>query len=225
MDQQEVREVIGGFFRREREDRVTRYKILNTMAKKGQTLFTGSSLMEQFPIHELLQDMGRSDVVYNRGVGGFTTADMLEHMEEQIFALEPRKIFINIGTNDINAGDYREEALIGNYRRILSQIKERLPQAKVYLMAYYPMNEPVQAEGAAKGGAPFGNRTNAGIERASAAVQALAEEFSYRFINVNDGLMDETGQLKREYTVEGIHMYANAYQVVLRNLLPYLDEN
>ena len=219
MDQQEIRAVMVDLFRREQENCIARYKAQNTMVKKGQILFTGSSLMEQFPIHELLQDMGRSDVVYNRGVGGFTTTDMLEHMEEQIFALEPRKIFINIGTNDISASDYRQETLVGNYHRILSQIKEHLPRAKVYLMAYYPMNELVGD------GTGFGNRTNANIDRANAAVRALAEEFSYRFINANDGLTDETGRLKREYTVEGIHMYANAYQVVLRNLLPYLDED
>ena len=218
MNTHEIGDIIKGISKREQQDRIAHYRVLNALAKKGQTLFTGSSLMEQFPIHELLQDIGRGDVVYNRGIGGFTTKDMLEQMEEQIFALEPQKIFINIGTNDISASDYQVEKLIKNYRRILSQIKERLPQAKVYLMAYYPMNELVGDN------AGFGGRTNAGIEQANAAVQTLAEEFSYRFINVNDGLADETGRLKQEYTIEGIHMYANAYQVILQNLLPYLDE-
>ena len=30
--------------------------------------------------------------------------------------------------------------------------------------------------------------------------------------------------LKKEFTVEGIHMYANGYRVVLENLRPYLEQ-
>ncbi len=44
----------------------------------------------------------------------------------------------------------------------------------------------------------------------------------YHYIDVNAGLCDERGMLRREFTVEGVHMYANGYQVVLKNLKPYL---
>ncbi len=217
MDVREFNDEVAKILNRDRANRfanyqtdlIAHYKVLNSVAKKGETLFTGSSLMEQFPIHELLQNNGRGDIIYNRGVGGYTTTDMLNHMDEQIFELSPKKIFINIGTNDIGASDYRLESLIKNYRHILSQIKERLPKANVYLMAYYPMNELAGGDGAP--GSRFGNRTNANLEQANAAVKRLADEFSYRFIDVNNGLTDETGRLKREYTVEGVHMYANAY--------------
>ena len=57
--------------------------------------------MEQFPINELLMTDHSDKIVYNRGVGGFLTDDMLQFVEEQIFGVEPAKIFINIGTNDI----------------------------------------------------------------------------------------------------------------------------
>lgn len=43
-----------------------------------------------------------------------------------------------------------------------------------------------------------------------------------RYIDVNQGLTDENGRLKKAYTVEGIHMYANGYRVVLENLRKYL---
>ena len=57
--------------------KVEKYRVLNTMVKEGQILFTGSSLMEQFPINELQMDFGIKEIIYNRGIGGFTTADML----------------------------------------------------------------------------------------------------------------------------------------------------
>ena len=98
MNEEELRKKIG---REEQLEKIDKYRILNTIAKKGQILFTGSSLMEQFPVAELLEDAGIDAVIYNRGVSGFTTDDMLQFMDEQIFGTEPSEIYINIGTNDI----------------------------------------------------------------------------------------------------------------------------
>lgn len=66
---------------------------------------------------------------------------MLRYMEEMVFATEPRKIFINIGTNDISRPDYRVEKLMENYGKIIAMIQKRLPGAQIYMMAYYPVNE------------------------------------------------------------------------------------
>ena len=138
----ETMEIIQGFMKREQQEKIEKYRVLNETVKKGKILFTGSSLMEQFPIHELMMNEGLGLTIYNRGVGGFTTSDMLENMEEQIFGTEPSKIFINIGTNDISDASRSFEAvlesMLENYERILMQIKERLPETEVYMMAYYP---------------------------------------------------------------------------------------
>mgnify|MGYP000656509860 CR=1 FL=1 len=47
-------------------------------------------------------------------------------------------------------------------------------------------------------------------------------KFGYTYIDVNNGLTDVNGNLKEEYTIEGVHMYANAYRCVLENLKQYL---
>ena len=73
-------DVIQGFFKKEQKDKIDKYRILNETVVKGQILFTGSSLMEQFPINELLMTEKMDYIIYNRGVGGFTTDDMLENM-------------------------------------------------------------------------------------------------------------------------------------------------
>ena len=203
-------------------DRLERYRVLNRFAKKGEILFTGSSLMEQFPIDELLMSNGMTQIIYNRGVGGFTTTDMLDHMEEMVFGTVPSRIFINIGKNDIGSPDYRLDALMENYEKILVRTKERLPKVQITLMAYYPVNEVDKVPDNEWGAHMFDTRTNANIAIANAAVKELAEKLGCRFIDVNDGLRDENGRLKAEFTIEGIHMYANGYQVVLENLKKYL---
>ena len=214
------------FFRermvQEQQDKLERYRVLNQNVKKGETLFTGSSLMEQFPVNELLMTNGMTNVIYNRGIGGFTTTDMLANMEEMVFATEPSRIFINIGTNDIGSPDYQLEKLMENYEKILTRIRERLPQAEIYMMAYYPVNETDKLPDTEWAKMMFVTRTNENIRLANEAVEKLAEKMGCRFINVNEGLTDERGKLKKEFTIEGIHMYANGYQVVLDNLKKYL---
>ncbi len=207
---------------REQQDKLERFRILNQNVKKGEILFTGSSLMEQFPVNELLMTNGMDQVVYNRGIGGFTTTDMLQHMEEMIFGTEPSRIFINIGTNDIGSPDYQLEALLERYEEIIVRIQERLPEAEINMMAYYPVNETDKIPEGEWGKTAFVTRTNENINIANAAVENLAAKKGCRFINVNEGLADERGKLKKEYTIEGIHMYANGYQVVLQNLKKYL---
>lgn len=206
----------------ERKNKLERYRILNEGAKKGEILFTGSSLMEQFPINELLMTSGIDRIIYNRGIGGYTTEDMLSCMEEMVFGTEPSKIFINIGTNDIGKADYRQEELIRRYEQIIRQIKERLPQTEIFMMAYYPVNEVDKRMSGEAGEKAFTTRNNENIRLANQAVEELACRMGCRFIDVNRGLTDENGRLKKEYTVEGIHMYANGYRVVLENLKPYL---
>lgn len=207
---------------REQQDKLERYRILNQNVKKGEILFTGSSLMEQFPVNELLMTNGMDQVIYNRGIGGFTTMDMLEYMEEMVFGTEPSRIFINIGTNDIGSPEYQLEALLERYEEIIVRIQERLPEAQINMMAYYPVNETDKIPEGEWGKTAFVTRTNENLNIANAAIENLAAKKGCRFINVNEGLADERGKLKKEYTIEGIHMYANGYQVVLQNLKKYL---
>ena len=56
----------------------------------------------------------------------------------------------------------------------------------------------------------------------STVSKILAARLGYTYIDVNNGLTDVNGNLKEEYTIEGVHMYANAYRCVLENLKQYL---
>ena len=209
----------------EKREKVRKYGILNRLARKGQTVLVGSSLMEFFTIHELLQTLGRPQpCIYNRGIAGYVTAELLESMDTCIFELEPSRIFINIGTNDISAPDYRLERLLANYDEILSRIGERLPDCRVYVMAYYPVNAQAEFPFVSRASMEevFQRRTNEAIREANQAIERLAAKHRYTFIDVNDGLTDADGNLKAEYAIDGIHMFANGYAVVLNNLRKYL---
>lgn len=200
--------------------KVRTYQDMNEIAQKGQIVMVGSSLMEFFPINEYCMSLGVDKVVYNRGISGTVTDECLAELDALIFDLEPSKVFINIGTNDINErsdGEYWQDHLLKNYEEILRQIKERLPETKVYVMAYYPVNPEV----AASIGISFTTRTNAALNDTNDKLKKLAEKYGYSYIDVNDGIKDEKGQLKAEVTVEGMHLHAGGYKPVFEELRKY----
>ncbi|MBC1234334.1 GDSL-type esterase/lipase family protein [Listeria booriae] len=202
-----------------------KYAIANQTAKKGQILFVGSSLMEIFPIEKFQQeqDLGLDKIIYNRGVRATTTADLLEHMDTLIFDLVPNKIFINIGSNDIGF-NVPENVFLANYETILQQIKEKLPDTVVYVMAYYPINTVDDfGEKESEHSQLYEHRSNELNAAASAKVEKLAHKNGYEFINVNAGLTDSSGNLRKELTFDGAHMLPNGYEIVLENMKRYLE--
>lgn len=206
------------------ELKVKNFHYLNQFAKKGEIVFTGSSLCEQFPISEMLQNIEPRIRVYNRGIGGDVTEGLMKRMEESVFELEPRKVFINIGTNDISRPGYTREKLYANYKKILCEIKERLPETKIYLMSYYPVNREIPWMEKEWLDNMFGVRTNTELIAVNADLEKMAAEISCTYINVFDCLLDEEGNQRIEYTIDGMHMFANGYAVVLEKLMPYLLE-
>jgi lysophospholipase L1-like esterase len=202
-----------------------KYQSENQNVKKGQIVFVGSSLMEIFPIEKMQQEqaLGLKKIIYNRGVRATTTADLLAHLDTLIFDLEPSKIFLNIGSNDIGF-NVPENVYLANYAKILTAIQTRLPQTEVFLMAYYPINTVDDFGEERKEHQKFyEHRSNALLEHANAQVKILAQQFDYQYINVNAGLTDATGNLKKAFTFDGAHMLPVGYQVVLENMRKYLD--
>ncbi len=208
-------------FNDEKVRKLTNFRQQNAYVLKGQTLFTGSSLMEHFPITEYCLNEGLP-VAYNRGIGGYTTDEFLDAIDGVLLDVQPSKLFINIGTNDIRPMPEGEDwfaHLSANYRKICEIIREKLPETVVYMMAYYPVNpnKPL-----AKDNSAMQVRTNENIAKANRMVEALAEEFGFHYIDVNDGLKDPEGNLWAEHTPDGIHFDAALYRTVFDRVRKYL---
>lgn len=206
---------------RQDREKLESYRQLNRLAKKGQVVFTGSSLMEQFPLNEMLQGEALPYRVYNRGMSGFVAPQLLQVLDVCVVELAPAHVFLNIGTNDMSRPDYRQEALLACYRRILEEILSHVPGVRLHLLAYYPVNPDLEGqEGWAAEALRY--RTNQVLREANRGVEALAREMGAEYLDLNAPLLDGQGRLRAQYTKEGIHLYPAGYQAVLGELLPVL---
>ncbi len=206
----------------EKAIKAERYRQLNPLAQKGRIVFAGSSLAEQFPVDELLKAAGSDKTVYNRGISGDVIQGLLDNIETLILDLAPSKLFINIGSNNIGSPDYSLDTLMYKYKEILSIVRTRLPDCKIHILSYYPVNPDKESFiPAAERIEMFRTRSNEAISQANTALQTLAEDFNAEYIDVSSVLMDEERRLKAEYTVEGVHLWPEAYRLVFEVLLPW----
>lgn len=199
-------------------EKVAAYREKNKSVKIGQTVFAGSSLMEQFPIEKFVEEDGLSVTVYNRGIGGYVTDDLLQTLNECVLDLKPSRLFINIGTNDLSM-DKPISDMTEKYAEIISRVKKALPDVEIILMAYYPGNINVASERMKN---TLSIRTNCKIHLANLEVEKLANKLGLRFIDVNCGIKDENGDLKAEYTTEGMHITEEGYREIYKELKKYI---
>lgn len=202
-----------------KEYKIERYRKMNETAVKGKIVFAGSSLMEMFPIEQFVKEDQLSATVYNRGVGGFITEELLANINTCIIDLKPSKLFINIGTNDLSNPQMPISKIMDNYGKILAQVKEQVPNVKIYLMAYYPVNY----EAAADEMKPcLKIRSNDKIRSANNEVALLAQKYHVNYIDVNAPLLDENGNLRADYTIEGMHINEQGYRAIYPLLKQYI---
>ncbi len=207
-------------WRIEKAELVRQYHLRNQTSPKNGIVFVGSSLMEMFPIEEWVAELPEPrPLVYNRGVGGYTTVDLLPILSIVAWEMQPSKVFINIGTNDLSDASQTIEMIMVRYDEILSQIETHLPGVPITLMAYYPVNPDV-AEGNVKEWLKV--RSNERITQANAAVRLLAKRHGQQFIDLNKPLTDSQGRLKAEYTIEGIHLNREGYRSIFGELMRHV---
>lgn len=204
-----------------KQERLEQLKNRNRTALPGHTVCAGSSLMEMFPVEKFIREKEIDSIVYNQGVSGFITDELLDNLDVCILDLKPSKLFINIGTNDLSIPDRSIEDLIRNYDRILAIVQEALPKISIYLMAYYPVNYEAAAEDMK---ACLRIRTNEKIRQANEAVEQLAEKYHAKYIDINAPLKDPDGNLRADFTIEGMHIKEEGYRSIFDAFMEYVRE-
>jgi len=195
------------------------YRQANKSVKKGGVVFTGSSLMEMFPVEKFAKEDGLELNIYNRAVSGYVTDDLMAVLDLCVIEPEPSKIYINIGTNDLSNDLLSLEEVMAKYETILTEIISKLPKATITLMAYYPINFSAAIDKGMERTLTI--RSNEKILAANERVKALAAKLGLRYIDVNAPLTDADGNLKKEFCIDGMHITEEGY----RSIWPLIIED
>lgn len=179
-------------------------------------VFLGDSITDWYPIKELYDDLP----IINSGVAGYTTDDILENLDDMVTIYNPTKVFILIGTNDIEK-DKSEEEISKNIKKIVDNILKKRPNTKIYIESIYPINntddEKINHD-------MVGKRDNKKIRNINKKIKKYCESKNYTYINMYDELLDKDGNLDLKYTEEGLHLTDLGYLKVTKVLYRYLND-
>lgn len=191
-----------------------KYRELNQVSvKEPDIIFIGDSIVEYYPLQELLQT---NKVLINRGIRGYKTDLLLDNLDAHLFGSALDKVFILIGTNDIGKEIPQSETL-ENLEGVIQKISREYPLAQIQLLSVLPVNEGEEYKGTVY------LRTNEKIQDLNRAYQGLASIYTnVQFIDLYETLLDETGQLDQEFTTDGLHLTIAGYAALSSELDKYL---
>lgn len=169
-------------------------------------VFLGNSITEQGWWQVLIP--GRK--VENRGIGGDNTYGMLDRLPA-ILESRPRKIFLMAGINDLTAGRPVEE-IAANIEKMAEMIHAACPDCELFVQSVLPVNDARLAYPAIRGKNPQVRELNARLQALCDRTQRAA------YVDLWPVMADAQGQLRLEYTKDGIHLHPAAYQAWVSHL-------
>ena len=179
---------------------------------------SGDSITELYDLDKHYKNLP----VINTGKSGYKTMDIYDELYDRLYIYNPTKVFLLIGTNDF-FDDRSNEYIVGNIKKIVNDINDKRPNAKVYLESIYPVNnsddEKINKE-------MVYDRDNKTIKDINKELKKFCDKKKVcTYIDIYNHLLDDDGNLKLEYTRDGLHVSDEAYNIITDILMPYIKEN
>lgn len=173
------------------------------VVKKDKIIFLGDSITHRYDLKKYYDNKN----IINQGVEGDTTEDIINRLQTSIYDYNVRKVILLIGTNDIGIG----KDPIENIKLIINKIKSYDNSIEIIVESIYPINNTKNSKIQKD---TVGIRNNEKIKETNKKIKEICKEKNITYVNVYDELTDKNGNLKLEYTVEGLHISDEGYKKI-----------
>lgn len=178
--------------------RVTLFGTLPPM--NGGIAFVGDSLTDWGRWSEAYPDQR----VRNFGIAGDTTVG-LQHRLSQVIAAKPAKVFLMIGTNDVEFSRIPPEGIVDNIDDIVTRMHDGIPGVKIYVQSLLP-REP---------------KWDAKVRAVNDLLKPMAEKHGLVYIDLYP-LFVVKDRLDPSLTSDDIHVSGQGYARWREALRPYI---
>jgi lysophospholipase L1-like esterase len=195
------------------EKKLEEIRMLKEAGRSPQIVFIGDSITEGWE-KDGLPVWNRHYKKYDAvelGFGGDHTENVLWRLQHgEVDGIAPKVAVLMIGTS--NTGDRQDEpkATAAGIKRIIDELRRRLPRTKILLLAIFPRDE--QPTG-------FMRRIN---ERVNAIIPGFADDRNVFFVDINAALMNRDGTLSKEVMPDLLHPNEKGYEIWTQSMEPAL---
>jgi lysophospholipase L1-like esterase len=200
---------LGEFFKQHWTNRVKEFRDQNKQFKAqklaspnvillGDSITEGFSVKKYFPNHPVLNRGISADVIGNK-LPREDNRGILRRLNESVFDCVPDDVFVLIGINDLGMG-HSPEVIEAGYRELLEQVKKHAPSVHVHVQSVLPTRDHYAHH-------------NDNVSDVNKRLQKLAQDFGYDYIDLHSKMIDDKGELKKEFTADGLHLKDPGYKV------------
>lgn len=111
------------------------YSEINTVSEKNGVVFCGTDLFCELPLGELKSLACTDSAVLNRSIAGAALSDLCAALPATVKALAPRKVFLNVGENDLVAKGFDLAAFLAEYEALIGSLRATAKHAKFYVVS------------------------------------------------------------------------------------------
>ena len=184
----------------------------NNIYQNENIVLVGDSIFDWYPTDKIFSDFP----IVNSGIVGNKTTDILNNMEERVYKYNPTKVFIQIGTNDIEWEDSEElnEEVYQNIVKIAEGMKKNRSKSEIYIISIYPVNNNLP--GANDRHSEEIKSINSKLKKYCATTEGV------EYIDAYSQLIDENEMLDTIYTNDGLHPNGLGYAKITEILMKYI---
>lgn len=172
-------------------------------------LFIGNSITDGGEWNELFLNPH----VKNRGISGDTTQGIYDRLPTLLKG-KPAQIFLMAGINNVPRGE-SPDSIVADIQQIVRKIKQESPRTEIFVQSLLPVTPKYQM---------FAGHTSRWqmIPEINRAIRQLTEMEKVKYIDLFSSFADEKGQMKAEYTNDGLHLLGEGYKLWKELITPYL---
>jgi lysophospholipase L1-like esterase len=173
---------------------------------KNAVLFIGSSTFTKW---KDAQQYFPKHVILNRGFGGSSLPNVIEHVGDVVFPYQPKQVVIYCGENDFT-GNVSADVVVSRVKKLMDTIRSKYPKVAIAYISVKPSPSREQY-------IPLMKEANQKIE---AMIKGMKRTV---FINTADSMYNTDGTIMKEiFLGDKLHMNAKGYAIWQKVMEPYL---
>lgn len=174
--------------------KTTQFKEELKLIKKGGVVFLGNSIAEGFDFDNYFENTN----IVNRGINSDHIDGLIERLQYSVINLQPSKLFLLIGINDIGRQD-SDSTILSNYQQLLNLIAKQLSNTEVYVHSILPTTDR------------WKNCPPEKIVRLNKQIKEIVLQHKFTWVDIYSIFVNNNSFLKSDLTRDGLHLNSDGY--------------